>query len=403
MDINSVINDFFSNPKIGFYLSLLKTEKWAKLTEKEKKKFFMKFNSAFCEFLDINELRLEIVDSGIKSEDVGDCYYSNVMVKGKGHLVINDINYNQYLTLYEYIFRVREEVQNLVCFTKLGDKFDSKLKANWNKNLDVIEFGDIKIDFYIEDGEFLSEYQSVKLDAKKYAENIVVEVVKRNFDINNSTDEQAFMINKDILINKMIKDIGVELLDIKNFKEEIFRDEVLEIKNKVDKLCEADLSDLASSDLVLALYPSISKTLDIRTLTRVYNELFSRIYDDFDIKYSKGKVFINGNEWGMKYFYNNHLNVVLYEYIKLIDEVLRNDSSFLNSDDVKEKGVEEAIINVKKNCLYNIILKLDLMANSKELQAIGEQPLFRMVNKECLNSNLRDTKNGFIPLKKRGK
>ena len=43
------------------------------------------------------------------------------------------------------------------------------------------------------------------------------------------------------------------------------------------------------------------------------------------------------------------------------------------------------------------------MADSRKLQVIGEQPLFRMVNKECLNSNLTRTKNGFIPLKKRGK
>lgn len=403
MDIDSVLEKFFNNPKISFYLGLLKTDKWCTLKENEKKKFFLRFNSAFCEFLDIDEVNIEIDNLNTDNYKDG-ISFENLIVKDKSHYVINNINNNQYLILYEYIFRVREEIQNLVCFTRYGDNFDSRLRALWNKNLDRSSFANIKIDFYIEDGEYLSEYQDVKLDAKEYAEKLLIEIVKRNFkNSKNTYDEQYFMANKDILVNNSIIDIGVSLLDKEMNQENVYKNVIMNIKNKIESLGTNDLSTVSDDVLVYAICPSVSKVLDIKVLVKVYKEILNRVYGELEIKYKKAKVIINGNEWPVKYFLNNHLNIVLYECLRDVDNLVRKDEDFLNSEKVLKLGIEEAIISLKKNWLYKIVLKLDSMSDLDGIVALGEQPLYRLVDKDNLYNNLKNSSNGVIPLKKRGK
>ena len=56
MNADFVINEFLSDPRISFYVGQLRSDVWNKLNEKEKKMFFVKFNVALCEYLDIFEL-----------------------------------------------------------------------------------------------------------------------------------------------------------------------------------------------------------------------------------------------------------------------------------------------------------------------------------------------------------
>jgi len=403
MDVDAVLNKFFSDPKISFYLSLLKTEKWATLKENEKRKFFTRFNAAFCEFLDIKEIVLIFDSIGIKNGELEDnSSYNNIIVNDKNNFIINDINYNQYLTLYEYFLRVREEIQKLVCFTDMGDNFNSKLKAMWNKNFDSTEFGNILIDFYIDEEDYLYEYQAVKIDASKYAEKLLLEIVKRNFDIEgNSYDEQYFMRNEDILVNKRIVNIGINLLEENINENEVFKRQILNIKDKVDMLINCNLNEVDDEILTLAIHPKVSDVIGSKKLVKVYKELLSRVYDnDMDIRFSKGKVVINGDPWKLKYFFDNHINIILYECIRDLDYRLRCNEEFLNSSKVRDLGLEEAIISFKKRWLYKTILKLDSMINILDLQTIGDQPLYRLVNKENLYENLKNSVNGKFPIKR---
>lgn len=393
MDTEAVINEFLHYDKIPFYIGLLKSEKWNNLTRHEKEKVFLKINDAFCEFLDIDDIHISFGDDIIGISEIED-NYRNIIIDQKNEFLIRDINYNQYITLYEYFYRVREEIQNLVCFTDKEINVDEELKEKWKKNMTKIEsVSNIEVDFYIEDGEYLCEFQDVKLDAKDYASKIMLEIVRNNFDYNNSIDEQEFMVNVDAFSDKLLQFIGKEkILEITNEKN-IIKNKIERLNNDIKTLKQSDLENVKNDILFCAIYPIFSSGFDCKYLVKIYREIINRIYDgNIDIKYSKNKVLINNNVYSSKRFLDNSFNIVLYECLRDMDKELRNNNMS-----------EEDICDFKKKWVYNTCLNIDKILGSRDLEIIKYQPLLKLINKEKIEENLIKSKNGVIPLFKGGK
>ena len=80
-------------------MNQLKTDNWRKLKENERKKFFIKFNDAFCEYLDINSFNLYFENGHVdEGETCKSSIYKNIRVEySNKKMTINDINYNQYV------------------------------------------------------------------------------------------------------------------------------------------------------------------------------------------------------------------------------------------------------------------------------------------------------------------
>lgn len=406
MDYELVISEFLSNPRISFYLNQLKTSNWKKMKETEKKKFFTKFNESLCEYLDINSFNIYFDGNHVNEEDVSkSSNYKNIKVEyGKKKMTINDINYNQYLTLYEYLFRVREEVQNLSIFTNYNKVNDEEKKKIWIKSTDNVRLGEIKVDFYIEEGEYLSEYQDIKLDAKEFAEKIMFKIVKDNYDVNNSYDEEYFMSNEDILVDELLASIAGEMIDREMLDNDNIKNIVNKIKKKIDKYYNCDFSKLSDEDLYMAVYPYININIDAKILVKAYQEIINRIYDDsINIRIHKNTVIINDNVYNEHYFMENPFNIILYECIRKLDSDLRNDSDFINNEEYMNEGLEKTIISFKKKWLYSTLMMIDRNTNYSDLSVFKYQPLYRLVNKENLIGNLESTKNGNVPLRKRRK
>jgi len=401
MDYKLVIDEFLSNPRIVFYLTQLKTSNWKKLKENEKKKFFMKFNEALCEYLDIVSFNICFDENHVDEEEISKSNnYKNIKIEyNKKKMTINDINYNQYLTLYEYLFRVREEVQNLSIFTNYNKVTDEEKKKVWSKSVDDVRLGEIKVDFYIEEGEYLSEYQDIKLDAREFAENIMFKIVRDNYEVNDSYDEEYFMNCKDILVDELLVSIANEMIADETLDNDYMKSVVLKIKKKIDKYYNCDFSALSDEDLYMAVYPYIYVNIDAKILVKAYQEIIARIYDDsVGIEIHKNKVIINDNVYNEHYFMENPFNIILYECIRKLDSDIRNDSDFINNEDI-----ENTIVSVKKKWLYSTLMMIDRKTNYSDLSVFKYQPLYRLVNKENLINNLENTKNGNVPLRKRRK
>ena len=98
---DSAVIDILSNPNLFSLFNMLKTSNWRNLSEKNKEIFFEKLNRAVCISLKIAKLQVEVGDGQLNEDNfLSTSDYSNVIIDADGGLVINDVNYNQYLTVF---------------------------------------------------------------------------------------------------------------------------------------------------------------------------------------------------------------------------------------------------------------------------------------------------------------
>ena len=106
MDYEVLLSELYNDPKISFYFSLLKTSKWRELKKNEKVKFFTKFHNYLSDKLDLYKDALLVDSEHIENNNTNNGQTNNVSYKDPGIIYIQDIFYNQYLTLYEYFHSV---------------------------------------------------------------------------------------------------------------------------------------------------------------------------------------------------------------------------------------------------------------------------------------------------------
>lgn len=404
MDVQTVLSEFLNYPEISASINLLRTDRWAQLSDSDKKKFFIDFNAALCKYLNMEEIILSFGNTGINSEDFNDdSYYRNVIVTDEGNFIINDIKDNQYMILYEYLYRLRGEFQFSVCYSDFGDNFDSSIKEKWKKNMHSEAFGSFSVDFYIDEDEYLSEFQDVRIDASQYAEKILFEILRRNYS-ENSYDEQTFLCDRKILANKMLMKAGIALTKKKIETFEYDKNILIAMKKTLEALEEVDLKLIHDDNLFIAIYPEISKCINVVLLMEIYKEISYRLTNNyFDIHFYKNNVVINGNAYYEKFFKKNHFNIFLYELLKEVDIALREDKKFLRS--VRQKGLnlEEEIVLYKEKSLINTLEDIDSRINPDVFGPIGYQPLSKLINNAELLNNLTVTANGRVPIRLRRK
>jgi len=402
---DKLIEDILSNEQIQAYFNYLKTCNWRELKENRKRNFFTKFNRLVTNVIGgIGPLKVIIGDGEISQDNfIGYKEYQNIFIDNEKRMVINDINYNQYLTLYEYFFRLRLHV---LCLSNIGE-FDAKLsdevKNSVEKNLRYIEYGDINIKLDKDDGEFGEDFQFINIEARKFAQNIMFEVVRNNFDYNDGYDEELFMSNHNVLDNKFVMEVGQTHND-DHVVETFYVMHKLEIiKRKVEQLKNSKISMVDDKDLFFMVYPSVIKNSETPVVIKAFNEIIDRIYGS-DLKivsYKKGFK-INNNVYSADDL-NNLLNIVLYECLNDMDVYLREDTSFLNSKEIEEKGLEFAITSYKKKWLESVILKIDKSVDPQELIAFKHQTIYRLLNRANLMEAINKTNGSYYPFKKGGK
>ncbi len=388
MDSELLLNELYNDPKISFYFSLLKTSKWRELKKNEKMKFFIKFHSYLCDKLELYKDVLIIDNEHLEDKASNDTKSSNVSYDNGGMIYIQDVFYNQYLTLYEYFYVIMQKYQKREC-VKSEDN-DENVKE-WKKNLKSFSFGDAKIDYLLSDDENYGRYQSINDDALKFAREMVFKIVKTNFDYADSYDEQYFMSNPYVLVNNRVINEGKTLVSMVELDKMDEEQKLKFISGKVKNLLD-NIENVKDEELFLAIYPSVSSEIDNAYLVDIYNEILNRIYEgNLVIKTNRNGVRIGNNSYNNKKFSENHFNIVIRECLNDLDSNLKKDEDFLNSELVKEKGLEEAIYNYKKKWFYKTILYIDRKLMDFDFSLIKYQPLYRLVNKECLMKNIKKT------------
>ena len=402
MDDSIVIDEFLNKPIVNEIINKFRTNEWAKLNEEERYKVYDSLNEQLCAFFNMKKINLELSKDGIKQKDINDdSSYHNITIKDL-KLWINDVNYNQYLTLHEYIVKVREKFQHLVCYSGYGKNFDRKLKKRWLDNFKYFEYKNSFIDYKIEDDEYLFEYQPYKVDSLDYAERLVVEIVKKNYNKDNSYDEQYFMNHGEIMVSSVIKKAGTHLYEEILMSQKSLENLINNLKKRIKNVENStDLSEIKNEDLFLFIYPDFSKDLSAKTLVKIYNEIIARISPcDLNVSCSYNKIIINNNQYKLDYFSKNHFNLILYECMREIEHQLRNDDSFRKSEVVLKEGLDSAINGYKNKWIKDVIRIVDTSIDWSKLEGVNYQPLYRLLNKENLSNNLKDSMNGRIPYKK---
>lgn len=388
MDYEVLLSELYNDPKISFYFSLLKTSKWRELKKNEKVKFFTKFHNYLSDKLDLYKDALLVDSEHIENNNTNNGQTNNVSYKDPGIIYIQDIFYNQYLTLYEYFCIVMQKYQKRECFMNKKENISIE---EWKKNLKSFSFGDAEINYLLSDDENCWKYQTINNDALSFARKMVFDIVKRNFSYDDSYDEQYFMSNPYVLVNEEVIRDGkniVDLLELDKMNEE---QKLKVIDKKVVDMLD-NIEGASDEDLFLAIYPSVSCAIDNADLVDIYNEILNRIYEgNLCIKTNRNGVKIGNNIYNYRKFCDNHFNIVIRECLSDLDEKLRNDKEFISNELVNEVGLEKAIINYKKNWFYKTILYIDRKLLNVDFSIIKYQPLYRLVNKECLMSNIKKT------------
>ena len=98
----------------------------------------------------------------------------------------------------------------------------------------------------------------------------------------------------------------------------------------------------------------------------------------------------------------NLLNILLYECLNNLDNDLREDTSLLDENILRSKGIEEAIKDYKKKWLYSVVRTIDNANDEDMFSAFKYQSLYRLINKEVMESVINKTTKNSLPLKKRG-
>lgn len=402
MKKDEVVVKILSNPKLFSFFQYLKTENWNNLKTNRKENFYNRLNAMVSEILKIDVVDLYIDDSGINQCNFFDAsLYKNTFVDGDGTLVINDINYNQYLTVYEYFFRLRQHLLELsFSGTYKLDLSEGERKA-LEKNYKFVTHGDVSLKMMLEEGHPYEDYQFINKNAREFAQAILFEIVKRNYDSENGHDEEVFMSNYRILDNETVMSMGESHYDDHCTDTISNMHQLSLIIKKIENLKGNNLSNIKDADLFFMVYPSVIKNSKSEVVISAFNEIIRRIYgDEIKIKQVKREILINESSYSMKEL-PNLLNIVLYECLNDLDDALREDPSMLDGEIVRTKGLDLAIKEYKKNWLYSVIYTIDKSTNEEILSAFKYQSLRRLINKEAMENAINKTNKDSLPLKKR--
>ena len=398
-----VVVDILSSSKLNLFFECLKTDNWKKLSEKDKCAFFIKFNEKLSKIINIDEVELVVGDCELSSSSfLSDIEYRNLYINSQGELVINDINYNQYLTMYEYLYKMRLYMFEMTYLGEFEGKFDDETLELVYKNYRNVSYGEFSLKLDKDESDAYEEFQFINKNARKFAETIMFKVVRNNYDFNNGHDEEYFMSNCNVLYSDYIEEIGERNLGDHIVDVCFAIDKLEKMKKKIEALEEKDLSIVEDKELLFMVYPSIIKNSDPAIVIRSFNEIIKRIYgDDFKIVWDNKNLIINNNLYSVKEL-PNLLNIVLYECLNHIDYSLRINHDFLNEQEIKDKGIDKAIFSYKKKWLYSVIRKIDASNNPKDFGVFGYQSIYRLLNKQKVESVLKKTNGKYFPLRKGG-
>ena len=145
MDSELLLNELYNDPKISFYFSLLKTSKWRELKKNEKMKFFIKFHNYLCDKLELYKDVLIIDNEHVEAKASNDTRSSNVSYDNGGMIYIQDVFYNQYLTLYEYLEKNDSSIKYILLLDEPNLYLHPGAQKNLLFNVFYKEFSDLQI------------------------------------------------------------------------------------------------------------------------------------------------------------------------------------------------------------------------------------------------------------------
>lgn len=389
-----MLNAFLNNPESNKYFSMLKSEVWNTFSDEEKFEVYNSINKLLCEFfhLDMYNLSCKYGNKGT-SKYYNENNYENVLVIGNGEeIIINDIDYNQYLTLFELLFNIFVDVEINIAFNEYGNDFDQTFKEEIKNELNPYAFGQITV--HPLDEEF-EEYSNHRLRCKSLAEQVLFYIVKNNFDYSNCYDEQVFMAKNNILINDSLIKLGKSRTSKNLEKNKLKRNRLFDLAKRIDGLrYMEDMSFARDEDLFMIIYPSIADNIDIILMVKVYGEIIRRIYgDNVSISNDRKKVTINDTCYTVSEFRDNAFNIVLKECLKQMDFDLKNNRKFLYSKEVQNKGLMKTIKSRKKKWLYKIISRIDIELGVIDFGILKYASLNRLVEDKNIDNYLDSYSN----------
>lgn len=395
---DSVVIKIMSDPKLVALFQYLKTSNWRKLDEKKRVNFYNKFNRYLCEIVNIDRFELDINDafigrSSYKDEDS----YQNVIGDCDGGLLINDVNYNQYLTIREYLIYLRLSLLYSYYNGEYDLNFDDEKKEKIFKNFRNVRYGGVYLSADKEEGETYSFYQFIYKEAREFADAILFNIARYNYDVSDGYDEEEFMSNNTVLDNEFLDKAGEEFIGgyLDNILKEIRKVEV--IKEKAYNLKTADLSLVEDKDLFFMVYPEIIKNSDRDLVVKCFNEIIRRIYsDDIEIVCDAKNLIINGNVYPCSKI-DNLLNIILYECLNGLDRQLKDNKNLGSNKDV----LEDDIIVYKKKWLLSVVYRIDKANMGLEFGVFNYQSVYRLLNKDKLNDIICMTSGNHFPFAKR--
>lgn len=391
MNVESIVEDLLNMPKMSKCLDLLKTNNWKKLDVSKKKKVFETINKCFCEYLGLKNNGIVVREDPLKKEIFGENadYHALEMSMYDDEIIINDINNNQYTILYEYFYNIRLIMQDII----LSDEETTNMSKDffgWKKDKDFIAFGDINIEAFNYDGNFIAKCQNTELDAIKFSEVIIEKIMSRN-SIENGYDEESFLSNCDVFVSDELINIGKKFdRAIKNTYF-FYKDRLRTVNEIINKASE-NVSKLSNEYIYMFIYPDIACNVNPELLVKVYNQLSNIIYGDFiDIKLNRNKILVKDVQYTIKEFANRGFNILVYEILKDMDNEMRKDEKFFNSELVKNVGLETAIIEKKKKYLFKVISEIDSRLMGFEFGIINYLPLKYLLNIKNLDNIIKST------------
>ena len=390
MENDKTLRKLLDDYKVRKFTDYMKTSNWKKLKPNQRKNFFLRFNRLLAQVLDINEIDLSVRDKEINSDNfMEEERYYNVVLGGEDCLVINDVDYNQYLTLYEYLYRVRLHLLELSFLDYYDADFDEEKETEIAKNYRLAEFGDVYVSIMKEDGHPYEDFQYINIEAREFARTFLFEIIKSNYNECDSYDEELFLSNYEILDNQLVIDAGKGYYD-SYLNDAVYRFTKLEeMKKKVERLGKGNLKELKDEDLMFMVYPSVIKNSPKNAVVNAFNEIVRRTYGyDLNIRVNKKELMVGNNSYPLKSI-NNLLNIVIFECLN--DMNMKLSMGGLNKENILES---------KKKWLFSLIVNLDKSIDEEDFGALKFQSVYRLLNKEKIKEFLEKTDGNYFPLKR---
>ena len=399
MKKDKVVVDILSSAKLYDFFRYLRTSVWKNMRLNNKRNYFLKLNDLVCKELKIDKIEMNISEDGLSDNNfLGNYMYKNVVVIDDV-LTINNIEYNQYLTLYEYLCRVRMHLHDKAFFGEYEGVFSEEKMEKISKVFRSVNFGGISLQIGKDEGHPYEDYQYTNKEAREFATTILFEIIRRNYEENDCYDEEFFMSNCNILDNSFVEDAGETYLDNSTFYDAYNMYLLEKFKAMVNRMNKKNVSSIEDKDLFFIVYPSIIKNCDTQCIINGFNEIIKRIYsEDIKIVWDNKGLVVNNNVYSINDI-ENLLNIVLYECLNDIDKSFRENSELLN----KTGDIEKEIFLYKKRWLYSVVCKIDGSNGEIDFGMLNYQSVYRLLNKNGINDILNKSNGSYFPLAKRRK